>query len=195
MTQIFTSYSRRDTEIVDSIVGKMTEAGISVWIGHLMHLPSPVYAMTAAVIVVDLDPASTRALAWKRFAGTFVGALLGALGALVLPGGPFAIILSVIVTMSLCHVLKLDGSARISGYLTALIVMQYGDSPWRYAADRFLETTLGIAVALVLGYYFLAALTGMLERSPALRPELWVWAPRLAYAAAGVWLFRRVDRA
>jgi lipopolysaccharide export system permease protein len=57
------------------------------------------------------------------------------------------------------------------------------------------SANLGIAVALVLGYYFFAALTGMLERSPALRPEIWVWAPPLAYAAAGVWLFRRVDRA
>lgn len=57
------------------------------------------------------------------------------------------------------------------------------------------SANLGIAVALVLGYYFLATLTGMLERSPALRPEIWVWAPPLAYAAAGLWLFRRVDRA
>lgn len=57
------------------------------------------------------------------------------------------------------------------------------------------SANLGIAVALVLGYYFLAALAGMLERSPALRPEWWVWAPPVAYAAAGVWLFRRVDRA
>lgn len=57
------------------------------------------------------------------------------------------------------------------------------------------SANLGIAVALVLGYYFLAALTGMLERNPSLRPELWVWAPPLVYAAAGLWLFRRVDRA
>ncbi|MCX6936387.1 MAG: LptF/LptG family permease [Verrucomicrobia bacterium] len=57
------------------------------------------------------------------------------------------------------------------------------------------SANLGIAVVLVLGYYFLAALTGMLERSPKLHPELWVWAPPLVYAAAGVWLFRRVDRA
>ena len=57
------------------------------------------------------------------------------------------------------------------------------------------SANLGIAVALVLGYYFLATLTGLLERSPALRPELWVWVPPLAYAAAGLWLFRRVDRA
>ncbi len=57
------------------------------------------------------------------------------------------------------------------------------------------SANLGIAVALVIGYYFLATLTGMLERSPRLRPELWVWAPPLVYAAAGLWLFRRVDRA
>lgn len=57
------------------------------------------------------------------------------------------------------------------------------------------SANLGIAVALVLGYYFLAALAGLMERAPALRPELWVWLPPLAYAAAGLWLFRRVDRA
>src|SRR5688500_8535561 len=32
MAEIFTSYSRRDTETVDTIVGKMTQAGIHVWI-------------------------------------------------------------------------------------------------------------------------------------------------------------------
>ena len=125
-------------------------AGTTVSIAHALALPNPVFALTAAVIVVDLDPASTRALAWKRFAGTFVGALLGALGAIALPSGPVAIIVAVLATMLLCHVLKLDGSARISGYLAAVIVMQYGDAPWRYAADRFLETTLGIVIALLV---------------------------------------------
>lgn len=57
------------------------------------------------------------------------------------------------------------------------------------------SANLGIAVALVLGYYFLSALVGMLDRSPALRPEIWVWVPPLAYGAAGIWLFRRVGRA
>jgi len=32
MAQVFTSYSRRDTQIVDSIVERMSQAGISVWI-------------------------------------------------------------------------------------------------------------------------------------------------------------------
>jgi len=57
------------------------------------------------------------------------------------------------------------------------------------------SANLGIAVGLVLLYYFLAALTALLQRSPELRPEYWVWLPPLVFAAAGVWLFRRVDRA
>lgn len=57
------------------------------------------------------------------------------------------------------------------------------------------SANLGIAVALVLGYYFLDALSGLLENKPALHPELWVWAPPLVYVVAGAWLFRRVDRA
>src|SRR5215212_8354664 len=32
MAQVFTSYSRRDTETVDTIVDRMSQAGISVWI-------------------------------------------------------------------------------------------------------------------------------------------------------------------
>lgn len=57
------------------------------------------------------------------------------------------------------------------------------------------SANLGIAVALVLGYYFLDALARMLERSPALHPEIWVWLPPLLYAVVGGWLFQRVDRA
>jgi lipopolysaccharide export system permease protein len=57
------------------------------------------------------------------------------------------------------------------------------------------SANLGIAVLLVLGFYFFSTLTGMLERHPALRPEIWVWLTPAGYAAAGVWLFRRVDRA
>lgn len=57
------------------------------------------------------------------------------------------------------------------------------------------SANLGIAVGLVLLYYFMSALTGLLQRSPELRPEYWVWLPPLAFAVAGMWLFRRVDRA
>lgn len=58
------------------------------------------------------------------------------------------------------------------------------------------ETTANLAVALLLtlAYYFLNVVVGWLDRSPTLRPDLWVWLPPLAFIGLGVWLFRRVER-
>jgi len=56
------------------------------------------------------------------------------------------------------------------------------------------SANLGIAVLLVLGFYFFSTLTGLLESKPALRPEIWVWLTPVGYAIAGLWLFRRVGR-
>ncbi len=58
------------------------------------------------------------------------------------------------------------------------------------------ETTanLGVALALALSYYFLNVMVGWLDRSPALRPDLWLWLPPVLFVGVGVWLFRRVER-
>ncbi len=58
------------------------------------------------------------------------------------------------------------------------------------------ETTanLGVALLLALAYYFLNVVVSWLDRSPALRPDLWLWMPPLVFIGLGVWLFRRVER-
>ena len=53
---------------------------------------------------------------------------------------------------------------------------------------------LGVALLLALGYYFMTFMVGWLDRSPALRPDLWVWLPPVLFISLGVWLFRRVER-
>ncbi|MDF3058574.1 MAG: permease [Rariglobus sp.] len=58
------------------------------------------------------------------------------------------------------------------------------------------ETTanLGVALLLTLLYYFLNVMVSWLDRSPALRPDLWLWLPPVLFIGLGVWLFRRVER-
>lgn len=56
------------------------------------------------------------------------------------------------------------------------------------------SANLGIAVALMLAYFFIRELTGLTDNDPALRPELWAWLPPALYVGAGLWLFRRLDR-
>ncbi|HET9588025.1 MAG TPA: TIR domain-containing protein [Anaerolineales bacterium] len=65
MAQVFTSYSRRDTETVDTIVGRMTEAGIDVWIdredikaGNTWRVQIVEAIDTCAAFVLILSPNS-----------------------------------------------------------------------------------------------------------------------------------------
>jgi lipopolysaccharide export system permease protein len=53
---------------------------------------------------------------------------------------------------------------------------------------------LGVALLLALSYYFLVVMVGWLDRSPALRPDLWLWLPPVLFISVGVWLYRRVER-
>jgi lipopolysaccharide export system permease protein len=56
------------------------------------------------------------------------------------------------------------------------------------------SANLGVAVMLMLAYYFSTVVITWLDKYPALRPDLLVWLPVLTFFALGGWLFRRVGR-
>jgi lipopolysaccharide export system permease protein len=59
---------------------------------------------------------------------------------------------------------------------------------------RETSANLGIALAVVLGYYFLTVMVKWLDRHPEYRPDVLIWMPNLVLVAFAVWLFRRVDK-
>jgi lipopolysaccharide export system permease protein len=59
---------------------------------------------------------------------------------------------------------------------------------------RETSANLGIAVLLVLGYYFLITMVKWLDQHPEYRPDLLLWVPNLIFFAFGAWLIRRVER-
>jgi uncharacterized membrane protein YgaE (UPF0421/DUF939 family) len=123
-------------------------AGISVGLAELLALPFPIYAMIAAVIVTDLVPAKTRALAVPRLVGTVVGACFGAVVARWLPGTGWAVALAIFMPMMACQLAGAPEAAKLAGYVSAIVVLDHAGDPWLYALYRLLETALGIAVAV-----------------------------------------------
>lgn len=60
---------------------------------------------------------------------------------------------------------------------------------------RETSANLGLALMLVLGYYFLTVMVKWLDRHPEYRPDLLLWAPNLVFLVLAAWLFRRAERA
>lgn len=125
-------------------------AAVAVLIVQWMDTSHPIYAMIAAVIVTDLRPEQSRRFALNRLAGTVIGAGIGALAVPWLGPSALAVLVTVLAMMLLCHALKLDGAAKVSGYICGIVVLEHSGNAWYYAGERLVETLVGIGVALAL---------------------------------------------
>jgi len=125
-------------------------AALAVAAAQALQLEFPLYALVSAVIVTDLSPAETRKLGLWRVAGTVLGAAIGATLSTFFPHGPVAIGVGVMAAMFLCHVLRLRGAAKVSGYVCGIVLLDFHTQPWFYAVHRLLETLLGIAMAVLV---------------------------------------------
>jgi uncharacterized membrane protein YgaE (UPF0421/DUF939 family) len=125
-------------------------AALSVGIAQALRLQFPIYAMISAVIVTDLSAAKTRRLGVPRFAGTVIGAGLGAALSLLLAPGPLGLALSIMAAMLVSHLLRLQEAVRLSGFVCGIVLLEHDSSPWSYALYRLIETVLGIVVAVLV---------------------------------------------
>jgi uncharacterized membrane protein YccC len=129
-------------------------AVLSVLAAHFLRLPEFYWAPISALVVL-LSATNPLDSAWQRFAGTAVGAALGALIASF--GHPNWLIygVAVLVCGLACAMLRLQASYRIAAItLTIILLIPHGGSQWVIALHRFVEVSLGIAVALALAFVF-----------------------------------------
>jgi uncharacterized membrane protein YgaE (UPF0421/DUF939 family) len=127
-------------------------AGLSVAVAQYFGLPFPIYSMIAAVIVTDLSAKQTRRLGVPRLAGTVVGAVVGVVLSQLLPSNAGAIALGIAIAMLLSYLARFPETAKLSGYVCGIILLGHGDQPLAYALGRFLETLLGIGMAIAVGF-------------------------------------------
>ena len=127
-------------------------AVVSFGVAGLFQMPESYWAAVSTIIVTQ----STLGAAWAASRTRFVGAALGAaFGGLLASCSEPRIVVFVAGIFALglvCAILHLDQSAyRFAGITLAIVTLvARGEAPFVIAVHRFVEVSIGIAVALVL---------------------------------------------
>src|SRR5437879_10496597 len=85
----------------------------SLLLARLLKLPEFYWAPISAIVIIQstIDP---RTLAWQRFAGTALGAALGALIATFFPGSALVYAVPIFLCGALCALLRLLCASRFA---------------------------------------------------------------------------------
>jgi uncharacterized membrane protein YccC len=129
-------------------------AVVSLLLARSLKLPEFYWAPISTVVIL-LSTINPMTLAWQRFAGTALGAGLGALIATLFGPhwGPNWAVYGggILVCGVLCSVLRVGSAYRFAAItLTIVLLIAHQSPPWIVAMHRFVEVSLGIAVALVV---------------------------------------------
>jgi uncharacterized membrane protein YgaE (UPF0421/DUF939 family) len=122
----------------------------SMLLARSLKLPEFYWAPISTIVIL-LSTINPLALAWQRFAGTALGAALGALIATYFTPSWMVYGAGIFVCGILCAILRVDNAYRFASItLSIVLLIAHARPPWIVASHRFIEVSLGIAVALLV---------------------------------------------
>lgn len=144
---IFSGVSRGS--VLDSVRTAFA-AVAAMLLGRLLKLPEYYWAPISTIVIIQ-STIPPLTLGWQRFVGTALGAVLGA--ALATFFSPSAVVYAVGILLCgvLAWLLRVGGAYRFAAItLSIILLIPRTRAPWMTGWYRFLEVSLGIAVALVV---------------------------------------------
>ena len=124
----------------------------SLLLARLLKLPEFYWAPISAIVIIQstIDP---RTLAWQRFAGTALGAVLGGLIGTFFSPGALVYAAAIFLCGVLCALLRFRGAYRFAAItLSIILLIEHQRAAWIVASHRFVEVSIGIAVALAVAW-------------------------------------------
>jgi len=122
----------------------------SMLLARSLKMPEFYWAPISTIVII-LSTIPPMTLAWQRFAGTASGAVVGALLASYAPHHWLVYGVGIFLCGILSSVARHGGSFRFAAItLTIVLLVAHGRPPWIVATHRFIEVSLGIAVALIV---------------------------------------------
>ena len=121
----------------------------SLIIARSLRMPEFYWAPISTIVIL-LSTINPLTLAWQRFAGTALGAALGALIATFVRPNWLVYGAGVFVCGMLSSLLRIGSAYRFAAIAMSIVLLIAHDrSPWVVATHRFIEVSVGIAVALL----------------------------------------------
>jgi uncharacterized membrane protein YccC len=132
----------------------MVCVGVAGVVSEVLPLQRSYWVVLTVAVVLKPDFGSVFARAVQRGLGTVTGAVLGAVIIVVVPYGPW-----LLIPFGLLAALLPYGRSRNYGlmavFLTPLVVVLIdllAPGGWRLAEDRLVDTLIGCAIVLLIGY-------------------------------------------
>lgn len=128
--------------------------GVAAAMSEVLPLARSYWVVLTVAVVLKPDYGSVFARAVQRGAGTVAGAVLGAAILAVVPYGPW-LLLPFGVLAALLPYGKSRNFGLSATFLTPLVVLLIDlldRGGWRLAGDRAIDTLLGCAIVLLIGY-------------------------------------------
>lgn len=124
-------------------------AVVSLLLARGLNQPEFYWAPISTIVIL-LSPINPMALGWQRFAGTAMGAALGALIASYFEPNWVVYGIGIFVYGIFSAILWLHAAYRFAAItVTIVLLVPHEHRPWIVAVHRFVEVSLGIAVALL----------------------------------------------
>jgi uncharacterized membrane protein YgaE (UPF0421/DUF939 family) len=134
---------------LDSV--RTTFAAVAAMVlARVLKMPEYYWAPISAIVIIQ-STIPPRTLGWQRFVGTALGAALGAALATFFRPSVLVYGLGILLCGVLAWLLRVGGAYRFAGItLSIVLLIPHTRVPWIVGWHRFLEVSLGIAVALVV---------------------------------------------
>jgi uncharacterized membrane protein YccC len=132
----------------------MASIGVAAVLSEILPLQRSYWVVLTVAMVLKPDFGSVFARALQRGTGTIVGAVAGAIILAVVPYGPWLLIPFAVLAALLPYARSVN-YGLLSTFLTPLVVVLIDlldRGGWRLAEARLIDTLLGCAVALGVGY-------------------------------------------
>ncbi|RFA22583.1 hypothetical protein B7R25_02915 [Subtercola boreus] len=133
-------------------VVKTSVAAIVAWIvtAPLLQGQIPLFAVIAAILVVQPSVNQSFGKALERCVGVIIGVVLAYLVGLVFGGTSWIVPVAVIIALLLGWALRLGPTSSVQIPISAMLVLSLGATTPGYAFNRILETIVGALIGVAV---------------------------------------------